>query len=212
MTELTDGQMVERARAVIEADSRAVSSALEAVDASFVKAARLLSACKGKVLVCGSGTSGANASRTAHLLSVCGTPAFCLSPNDGLHGGLGVLQPDDVVLALSRGGNSAELNEFCARAKTRCGHLVVVTATKDTPLYKMADLVILLALDDEADLGTVVATGSSMAIAAVVDALAELGRLTRDYSWRDLLFTHPSGAVGLNAEKSLAHLVEQGKG
>jgi D-arabinose 5-phosphate isomerase GutQ len=203
---LEDRKVIDLARGVISANGRAVLASLEAVDETFVQVARLLAACKGKVLVTGSGTSGNVASRAAHLLSVCGTPSFYLSPADGLHGGLGVLQRDDVVLALSKGGRSAELNDFCARARARCSCLVVVTASAGTPLAALADHVIRLDLEADTDLGSVVATGSSLAIATAVDALAEVGRIARNYSWDDLLFTHPSGAVGRDAQQSLERL------
>jgi D-arabinose 5-phosphate isomerase GutQ len=113
---LRDDELIAAARTVVDADGRAVLSAAMALDEGFVAAARRLSTGTGKVLVTGSGTSGTVAARAAHLLSVCGTPAFYLSPTDGLHGGLGVLQPADLVLALSKGGSSEELNDFCRRA------------------------------------------------------------------------------------------------
>lgn len=198
--------LVLRARSVIEADAQAVLAARASVDDAFVEAARLLSACRGKVLVTGSGTSGAVALRAAHLLSVGGTPAFHLSPADGLHGGLGVLREDDVVLAISKGGSSGELNEFCRRARALCGALVVITASPDSEFAGMADHVIALTLSEGSDLGSVVATGSSLAAAAVTDALVEVARIARNYGWDELLFTHPSGAVGRDADASLERL------
>jgi len=204
---LRDDEVVDLARAVIEADGRAVRSVANALDGAFVTAARVLSSCTGKVLVTGSGTSGAAAARAAHLLSVCGTPAFFLSPTDGLHGGLGALQPNDLVLALSKGGSSLELNEFCSKARPLCSAVIAVTAAPNSPLSAIADHVIQLSLDDDVDLGSVVATGSSLAMSALVDALSEVGRVTRDYDWKRLLYTHPSGAVGRDAAAKLERLV-----
>jgi arabinose-5-phosphate isomerase len=180
-----------------------VRATLGALDNAFVRAARLLSSGTGKVLVTGSGTSGTIARRAAHLLSVCGTPAISLSPTDGLHGGLGVLQPRDLVLALSKGGSSHELNEFCSRAKKLCDGVIAVVAAPESTLAKIADHVICVPLEDDADLGGVVATGSSLAAAALIDAICEIGRVTRGYGWERLLFTHPSGAVGRDAAKKL---------
>ncbi|MBK1870370.1 SIS domain-containing protein [Aestuariivirga sp. YIM B02566] len=209
---MSSAELLDRARRVIRADADAVLATLAAVDDAFLEVAGLLSTCAGKILVTGSGTSGAVASRAAHLLSVGGTPAFYLPPADGLHGGLGVLQPGDIVLALSKGGSSAELNSFCARARTLCGCLVSITAVPESELGRMSDHVIRLALPDDADLGSVVATGSSLASAAVTDALVEVTRVARGYGWDKILFTHPSGAVGRDAEASLKRLAGAGAG
>ena len=203
---MSDDDIRALAGQVIAAESRAVLGATASLGPSFAAVARLFAACRGKVVVVGSGTSGAAAARAAHLLSVGGTPAFHLSPADGLHGGLGVLRPDDIVLALSKNGGSEELNEFCRRARTLCGTLVAVTARAGSELVSLVDHAILLTLDDDADLGGVVATGSSLATGAVIDALVEVGRVARGYSWQQLLFTHPAGAVGTEAEQSLQRL------
>ncbi len=206
MAALDDEQLIALGRTVIEADAKAVHGVLASLNDDFVRVARLICAGNGKLVVTGSGTSATIAMRAAHLFSVCGTPAFYLSPTDGLHGGLGVLQPDDLLLALSKGGSSVELNEFCQRAKLLCRGIVIVTAVADSPLAAIADQAIVLALDTDADLGDVVATGSSLAIAATLDALVEIARVTRDYDWERLLFTHPSGAVGRDAAHKLERL------
>lgn len=201
-----ENEWLERARAVIRSDAAAILAALSGIDGTFLAAARRLVACRGKVLVTGSGTSGHVARRAAHLLSVAGTPAFYLPPEDGLHGGLGVLTPEDLVLALSKGGSSGELNAFCARAKPLCGGLIAITADERSPLAALSDLVVRLSLPEDSDLGGVVATGSSLAAAAVTDALVELCRTGRGYGWDKVLFTHPSGAVGRDAQASLQRL------
>ena len=203
----TDNQsLLERAAKVIHADSRAVLATLDSLGDAFVAVAREIVACNGKIIVTGSGTSGTIAQRAAHLLSVGGSPAFYLSPADGLHGGLGVIQPEDMVIALSKGGSSAELNEFCSRARTLGKSLTVITATDGTPLTRNADHVILMTLEQDADLGGVLATGSTLATSAIIDALIDVARVARGYSWEKVLFTHPSGAVGRNAGKTLERL------
>ena len=129
MSGVDHAKLLAVARSVIEADARAVHATLSALNEGFLEVARLLAMMSGKALVTGSGTSGNIASRGAHLLSVCGTPAFYLSPAEGLHGGLGALQPDDVVIALSKGGGSEELNEFCRRAKALCRAVIIITGS-----------------------------------------------------------------------------------
>jgi D-arabinose 5-phosphate isomerase GutQ len=202
-------QLLECARQVIADESNAVLSVSKSLDQAFVAVAEVLLACTGKVLITGSGTSGTIAMRAAHLFSVGGTPAFYLSPSDGLHGGLGVLQKNDLVMAISKGGASEELNQFCSRAGELAAAVIVVTATPETELANLADYVLLLHLAPESDLGAIVATGSSLAAAALLDALVEVTRVGRGYSWRDFFFTHPSGAVGRNAEQALHRLNEE---
>ncbi len=196
---LSDEEIADQARRVIDADRRAVGSVAQSVDAEFARVARLLSTTTGKVLITGSGTSGTIAGRAAHLFSFCGTPAFYLSPADGLHGGLGVLQADDIVLALSKFGGSEELNQFCRLSKTMCSSVIVITASPASPLAEIADHVLTIALDDDADLGRVVATGSSLAMAALIDALVEVTRIARGTTWDAMLLTHPLGGVGSGA-------------
>ncbi|HTI01771.1 MAG TPA: SIS domain-containing protein [Acidisoma sp.] len=184
------------ARRVIQANGSAVTAAETALGPAFVQVCRELADGSGKVLVTGSGTSGAVAMRAAHLLSVAGTPAFYLSPADGLHGGLGVLRAEDTVIAISKGGSSAELNEFCKRARTLSRCLIVVTATADSELASLADYLLPLKLPADADLGAIIATGSSLAAAALLDAITDVTRVMRGYGWDQVLYTHPAGAVG----------------
>jgi arabinose-5-phosphate isomerase len=172
----------------------------------FVRVVGLLSECEGKVVVTGSGTSGAIARRAAHLLSVTGTPSFFLSPGDGLHGGLGAIRGEDVIVAISKGGDSSELNEFCSRGKELGKALVAVTSEKDSPLARLAHHALVIPLVPDADWGKVVATGSSLAAGALLDGLVEACRVTRGYEWRSFFFTHPGGAVGKNAAAALDKL------
>jgi D-arabinose 5-phosphate isomerase GutQ len=184
------------ARCVIQADAAAVLAAETALGEVFVQVCHLLASGSGKVLVTGSGTSGAVAIRAAHLLSVGGTPAFHLSPADGLHGGLGVLRPEDSVIAISKGGSSKELNEFCRRARKLAHCLIVITAAPASELAGIADYVLRLTLPADADLGKIIATGSSLAAGALLDAITDVTRVLRGYSWDQVLYTHPAGAVG----------------
>lgn len=206
MNSPTPVDILESARRVVRADAGAITAALDSLDDSFLAAATAIAQCTGKVLVTGSGTSGIVADRAAHLLSVGGTPAFHLSPARGLHGGLGVLRAPDVVLALSKGGSSSELNEFCRRARTLCQCLIVITGDAASELGQLADHCVRLSVPDDADLGGVLATGSSLAAAAVTDAFVEVARLMRSYEWQQVLFTHPLGAVGRDAEATLQRL------
>ncbi len=209
---MMNSETLNHAMQVIDADIAAINAVKSMLDTpAFQHAVELLSTCQGKALITGSGTSGSVAHRAAHLFSVAGTPAFFLPPSDGLHGGLGVLTSADLVLAFSKGGSSAELNDFCLRAKSMSSHLIVVTASPTSDLAQMADCVLHIPLATDCDLGGVIATGSSLAFSAITDVLVEMARCARGYSWESFFYTHPAGAVGKEASRSLERLHENGQ-
>lgn len=192
---------------VVDNDIRAISAVKETIkDANFKNCLNEINNCTGKILITGCGTSASVAHRGAHLLSVCGRPAFHLPAEDGLHGGLGVLSKNDIVIALSKGGNSKTLIDFCKKAKMLCSKIIVITQRANTPLNEIADIVMVVPFEDSCDLGGVVATGSSGAFGTFLDVLCEGCRILRNYTWEQLLYTHPSGDVGLNAQNTLKRL------
>ncbi|MDQ4501282.1 SIS domain-containing protein [Sinomonas sp. ASV322] len=188
--------VVEAARSFITAEGSAVLDIAEQVDESFVKTASLILNCTGKVVVTGAGTSGFIARRAAHLLSVSGTPAFFLNPTDGLHGSMGALRADDVMIALSKGGNSAEVNDLVERVQGEGVDVVALTSTPGSRLAQLADIPILLRPFPAADPGGLIAMGSTLAHSAWLDALALVLMRARQYSWTKVHYTHPGGAVG----------------
>jgi len=168
----------------------------ESLDERFVAAVRLIRMARGKVVTVGVGTSGPVARRLAHLLSTSGTPSLFLHPGDALHGGLGAITATDVVLAISKGGGSAELNEFIRLAKTRGAAVLVLTARAESPLARAADVAVILPQTHDSDPGGIIAMGSSLAAAAWGDALAIVLMQISGYSWEQVIDAHPSGAVG----------------
>lgn len=196
----TEG-LIGAGRATVLAEARAVADVADQLDDSFAAAVELLRDCAGKVLVSGAGTSGTVARRLAHLLSVTGTPALYLHPADALHGSLGAVTGTDVVIAISKGGESAELNEFAARSAARGATTVAMTARGDSTLARTAGLVARITTVPGADPGEAIAMGSTLAMSAWGDALALTLMRLRGYSWAEVLFTHPAGAVGQLAEE-----------
>ena len=195
MTAVSDHRLLEVGRARVVAEIAALATLESQIDDRLVAVARILLA-TGKVVPVGVGTSGVTARRLAHLLSVTGTPAIFLHPADGLHGSLGAIEPGDVVIAISKGGQSAELNEFTRRAKTRGARIIVLTSTDGTELAALGDVTVALPTPDGADPGGVIAMGSTLIASAWGDALAAALMDARGYSWATVLYTHPGGAVG----------------
>lgn len=181
-------------------EAEAIAALAGTLDETFLSTARLLSACRGKVFVSGSGTSGTIARRMAHIFSVSGTPAVFLSPVDAVHGASGALDGGDVVVLISNGGASAEVVEFARIARTRGAAVVAITARPDSPLAQEATQVVLVAVDPAADIGGTIATGITLAQAAWGDAMAEVLMRHRGYTWEAFMATHPGGAVGQRAD------------
>jgi len=207
VTAVNDDRLVEVGRARVVAEIAALSALESQIDDRLAAAARILLQATGKVIPVGVGTSGVTARRLAHLLSVTGTPAIFLHPADGLHGSLGAIEPGDVVIALSKGGQSAELNEFTRRAKTRGAKVIVLTSVDGSELAALGDVTVALPTPDGADPGGVIAMGSTLIASAWGDALAAALMDARGYPWAEVLFTHPGGAVGRLATSDV--LVDQ---
>ena len=190
------------ARAVVRREAQAISNIIQQIDDSFVDVAHLLLNCSGHVLVTGAGTSHAVAQRMVHLLSCSGTPALCIDAGDGLHGGSGAIKAGDIVYIISKGGQSAEINQFAQIAKERGAVIITQTEAPDSPLGRMSDALLEIKADDDVDPFGMVATGSSLVNAAAGDALCVVLLKLRGYTHEDFGLTHPGGAVGKNLENS----------
>jgi len=188
--------VVQAARAFVAEEANAVKDVVDQIDESFVQVASLILASTGKVVLTGAGTSGFIARRSAHLLSVSGTPAFFLNPTDGLHGSMGALRANDVMIALSKGGSSGEVNELTKRVQGEGVKVVAVTSKRTSTLAVTADIAVTLREFPSADPGSLIAMGSTLAHGAWLDALAVVLMRAKQYSWDKVHYTHPGGAVG----------------
>jgi arabinose-5-phosphate isomerase len=189
--------LVTRARQVIANESSAVQALAAQLDDNLGSVLDLLLNCSGHILVTGAGTSRAVAERFAHLLACCGTPALFIHAADSLHGGAGAIKPGDVVYIISKGGQSAEINQFAQIARERGAQIIAHTEKLDSPLARMSDVVFLIETQSELiDPYGMIATGSSLVNSAACDAICVLLLELRGYSKDDFGKTHPGGAVG----------------
>jgi arabinose-5-phosphate isomerase len=189
--------IVQAARVVIQREASAVANLAEQIGDDFVTLVQRILDTPGKVITTGTGTSGIMAERLAHLLAVSGTPAFYLPCLDALHGGMGAISVTDLVIAISKGGQSTELTQLATRLGERSVHVVAVTEAPNSPFANAADTVVVISTDPaEADLGSLIATGSTLVVGAWGDALAATLMASRAYSWEDVISTHPGGIVG----------------
>jgi arabinose-5-phosphate isomerase len=196
MAEISGEEIVLKASQIVQREAEAVRALAAQFDSTLVDVLSLMLNCEGHVLVTGAGTSRAIAQRLAHLLSCSGTPALFISASDGLHGGSGAVTASDVVYLISKGGNSAEINQFAEIARSRGAKLIAQTENPGSPLARMCDAVLRVKAEGDVDPYGMVATGSSLVNGAAGDVLCVLLLELRGYTKEAFGQTHPGGAVG----------------
>ena len=155
-----------------------------------------LAACKGKIAVTGIGTSGIAARKIAHMLACVEHPAIWLSAADAAHGDIGFLRNNDVLIMLSRGGNSDELTRLLPTIKAKGCMLISVTENAGSAIARAADLLLLMPKSQEIDPLNMLATTSIISVLAVFDAMIAVLMTSSGYSKETLLQVHPGGNVG----------------
>ena len=151
--------------------------------------------CKGKVVTFGMGTSSVAARKIAHMLCVANVPSFFASAGDCAHGAFGAVQKDDLVIVLSKGGNTEELVNLIDSIKFRGVKLISVTQKPDSRLGKAADIVLKIDVE-ESDSQHMLPTASIITIIAIFDAIADELRNYPQFSDEIFFYNHNHGAVG----------------
>lgn len=156
-----------------------------------------LRSCTGKIVVTGVGTSGIAARKVAHMLACVERPAIYLNATDAAHGDLGFLRTDDLVIMLSRGGNSDELTRLLPGLTEKNVPIISVTENPNSAIASASRLVISTGVQREADPLNMLATTSIILVLAIFDAACACLMSESGYSKETLLAVHPGGDVGL---------------
>ena len=184
------------ARKVLQTEAAAVLALVDRVDERFARAVELIRDCKGRVIVTGMGKSGIICRKIAATLTSTGTPAFFLHPAEAIHGDLGVIQRDDVVLALSYSGETDELLHLLETIRRVGAKLVVVTGDPKSTLALAADVALDCSVTEEACPMNLVPTASTTAALAIGDALAMTLLVEKGFRQEDFANLHPGGKLG----------------
>jgi D-arabinose 5-phosphate isomerase GutQ len=163
---------------------------------AFSRCVGMLAGCRGKILTAGVGTSAAAARKIAHSLCCIERPALFLSPGDGVHGGLGAVQGEDVVIAISKGGNTREIVNLLAAVRAKGAGLIGVTERGGSVLARRSDLWLGVRVPREPDRFNMLATASTLAVVAVFDAVCVALMDVTGYTRAQFALIHPGGAVG----------------
>lgn len=187
---------IEEARRVLKIEAQSIIDLQERLDDKFVKAVNLILECKGKVLFTGMGKSGQIARKISSTFSSTGTPSVFFHPAESSHGDLGMIGKDDLVFAVSYGGESEELNHVFRFTSRRGVPLVAMTGVLTSTLARSAQLVLDVSVREEACPLGLAPTSSSTATLAMGDALAMAVLKQRGFTKEDFAEYHPGGKLG----------------
>ncbi|MEO8935208.1 MAG: KpsF/GutQ family sugar-phosphate isomerase [Burkholderiaceae bacterium] len=183
-------------RQVLDIEAAAITALARRLDDSFVRALDLLLACKGRVVVCGIGKSGHIARKVASTFASTGTPAFFVHAAEAIHGDLGMVTKDDVLVAFSNSGETRELLLIVPIAKRQGARLIAITGHPASTLALLADVHLDAHVDVEACSLNLAPTASTTAALALGDALAVAALDARGFGAEDFARSHPGGALG----------------
>ena len=207
---MTDERLLALARQVLQIEADALRALAPKIDERFAAAVRMLEACKGRVVVTGMGKSGLIVRKIAATLASTGTPAHFLHPAEGVHGDLGVLTRGDVLLVLSNSGETDELLAILPTIKRLAVPIILMTGQPDSALGRVCEVVIDVAVPQEACPLNLTPTASTTAALAMGDALAMALLDLRGFRPEDYAELHPRGALGWRSLVRVADLMLTG--
>ncbi|NUR55679.1 MAG: KpsF/GutQ family sugar-phosphate isomerase [Acidobacteria bacterium] len=184
------------ARKVLRIEAAAILGLVDRLDGEFERALDLLFECRGRVIVTGMGKSGIICRKIAATLSSTGTSSFFLHPAEAIHGDLGAIRDDDVVLAASHSGETEELIRLIEAIRRIGARLIVVTGTPASTLGRAADVVLDCSIAEEACPMNLVPTASTTAALALGDALAMTLLVRKGFREEQFASLHPGGKLG----------------
>ncbi|WP_393918808.1 KpsF/GutQ family sugar-phosphate isomerase [Campylobacter lari] len=184
------------AKEVFEIESKAILDLIHNLNEDFSKSVDLMLSIKGRCVVSGMGKSGHIGAKIAATLASTGTPSFFVHPGEALHGDLGMITNDDVVLAISNSGETEELLKIIPVIKKRKIPLIVMGGRKNSTLAKQADVFLDISVEKEACPLQLAPMSSTTATLVMGDALAAALMKARDFKPDDFALFHPGGSLG----------------
>lgn len=195
---------------VFNIEIEALMKTRDVLDETFVNILDLITSCKGKVIITGMGKPGHIATKLAATFASLGTPSFCLHPGDAMHGDLGMISANDVVIAISYSGESDEIVRILPNIKMIGAVLVGITGNRSSSLAQASDIVQILPKFEEACYLGLAPTSSTTSVLCYGDALAVVA--SGIYGFKDVDFGkfHPAGSLGKKIILKVCDLMAKG--
>jgi arabinose-5-phosphate isomerase len=194
------------AREIIQLEGRTLAQVAKRLDGEFCRAADYIYRCQGNVIVSGMGKAGLVGQKIMATLASTGTPSHCLHPAEAVHGDLGRIQRDDVLLILSQSGETEEVVRLLPALAALGVPIIAITCRADSTLGRAAAATIELGAIEEAGSLALAPSASTTAMLAVGDALALVVSRMRNFGREDFARFHPAGSLGLKLSKVNDHM------
>ncbi len=198
-------KIIEMAKRVIDIEANSLNELKDKIDENFVKAVETIYNAKGRTIVTGMGKSGIIARKVVATMNSTGTPAIFLHPSDAVHGDLGIVRKEDVIIIISKSGNTQEIQQLIPMFKRIGVPIIAIVGDKNSNLATSSDIVIDVSVKEEACPFDLAPTASTTAALAMGDALAISLLDKRNFTKEDFALFHPGGILG----KHLALKVEE---
>lgn len=206
---MNNKDIIEEARRVLHAESKALATTAQALDQAFEAAVLAIHSAKGKIILSGVGKSDLIGRKMAGTFTSTGMPAICVHATDALHGDIGIAMEGDIALLLSKSGASAEVMALVPVLKLRNIPVISITCYPDSPLAQASDIHIHAVVQDEASPNGLAPMSSTTVTMALGDALAACLMRLRNFSNQQFAFFHPSGSLGKMMLMSAESLVKR---
>ncbi len=207
---MTSDQLIERGRTIIKMEAEAVANVSEVIDNRFIDAIELMLKCKGRVITTGMGKAGLIGKKVAATLASTGTPSFFVHPGEAVHGDLGMITGEDVIIAFSHRGQTEEVLRILPYLKHFKTPLIAVTSNPDSELAKSSDVPLILHVEKEACSLNLAPTSSTTAMLALGDTLAIVLLDARGFGPEDYALRHPGGSLGRRLLTKVSDIMHKG--
>jgi len=207
---MNDDQIKLNGRKVVQIESEAVANLMNGINDDFVKAVRMIYESAGRVVFTGMGKSGIISRKIVATLSSTGTPSIYLHPTDALHGDLGMVRKDDIVVIVSKSGNTEELFDLIIMLKRMGVKIIGMLAVPDSKLGGFCDLVLNVYVKEEACPHDLAPTSSTTAALVMGDALAIALLEMRGFTAEDFAMLHPGGSLGKRLLLKISEIMYRG--
>ncbi|MBU6467682.1 MAG: KpsF/GutQ family sugar-phosphate isomerase [Betaproteobacteria bacterium] len=206
----SDQDILEQAKLVLQMEAEAIQALKSRLNEDFIAAHHLLINCQGRVVVSGMGKSGHIGKKIASSLASTGTPSFFMHPAEASHGDLGMILPNDVLIALSNSGESEELLTIVPLLRRRGTKVISITGNSHSRLARVADVHINAGVEREACPHNLAPTTSTTTVLALGDALTVTLLRAKGFSADDFARTHPGGSLGKRLLLSVDEIMHSG--